>query len=347
MKRGLKWLGILLVLLILGIGLLFKDDLLTLATVKKINDKPFYKMNYQGDYALDELLQKGVRSDQELAKFAAKKLLKGMPVQVNVPNLGCTTFNAQTPSGDHLFARNYDLDNGPAMIVKTKPAHGYQSISMVDPSLVGVEADNINRPMSKALELVAPYIPLDGMNEEGLSVGVLRLADQPTKQDTGKKGVTTTIALRMLLDKAKNVDEAVRLLKQYDMNSSARSAFHFQIADRSGKSIVVEYVDNQMKILPMDKKYQVLTNFYLSPEKYNQGGGQDRYAIADHALAEKQGVMSMPEAMQTLQAAQSNKKYPDGRPLVTQWSSVYNQKTLQMDVAVDRNYGKIYHFNVK
>ena len=36
----------------------------------------------------------------------------------------------------------------------------------------------------KLIALAAPYAPLDGINEKGLAAAVLRIADEPTNQDT-------------------------------------------------------------------------------------------------------------------------------------------------------------------
>lgn len=81
----------------------------------------------------------------------------------------------------------------------------------------------------KIITLAAPYAPLDGVNEKGLAVAVLRIGDEPTNQDTGRTDITTTTAIRLMLDKAANVDEALELLAQYDMHSSAGSCYHFQL----------------------------------------------------------------------------------------------------------------------
>ena len=92
--------------------------------------------------------------------------------------------------------------------------------------------------------ITAIYVPLDGMNAKGLVVADLTAGDdEETYQRTGKVNLTTTTAIRLLLDKAADVDEAVALLKQYDMNSSIGISHHLSIADAHGKSIVVEYVN--------------------------------------------------------------------------------------------------------
>ena len=74
--------------------------------------------------------------------------------------------------------------------------------------------------------------PLDGMNKMGLVVADLMAGDQEeTRQNTEKPDLTTTTAIRLLLDKAADVDEAIVLLGQYDMNASIGSAHRLSVAD--------------------------------------------------------------------------------------------------------------------
>jgi predicted choloylglycine hydrolase len=196
----------------------------------------------------------------------------------------------------------------------------------------------------------APYIPLDGINEKGLAVGILQIFDKPTLQDTGKVDITSTTAIRLLLDKATTVDEAVALLKDYDMHSSANSCYHYQISDAAGKSVIVEYVDNEMHVLKPDGNYQAVTNFYLTPgKKYNFGVGQDRYRIVMNGLKEKKGVVTVQEGMRLLEKARMhNVKSPEtGAICNTAWSALYNNSRKCVDLAIDQNYGKVYHYAVE
>ena len=104
---------------------------------------------------------------------------------------------------------------------------------------------------------------------------------KPTNQNTKKLDITTTTAIRMMLDKAKNVDEALELLSSYHMHSSANSCYHFQICDASGKSVVVEYVDNEMKVVYPDKNYQCATNFLLARPEGGFLFGLGGYKLSD------------------------------------------------------------------
>ena len=60
---------------------------------------------------------------------------------------------------------------------------------------------------------VSLYAPLDGMNEKGLAVSVNMIQDSPgISQDSGKPALTTTTAVRLLFDRAADVEEALELL---------------------------------------------------------------------------------------------------------------------------------------
>lgn len=57
-------------------------------------------MDYAADYGLDEFLEQGGASnDAELIDFVVSRLLKGLPIKIELPDLACSTFNAETPEG--------------------------------------------------------------------------------------------------------------------------------------------------------------------------------------------------------------------------------------------------------
>ena len=206
--------------------------------------------------------------------------------------------------------------------------------------------------ISSLTALAAPYAPLDGVNEAGLAVGVLLIDTEPTNQETDKVDITTTTAIRMMLDSCATVDEAVALLGQYDMHSSANSCYHFQIADASGASVIVEYIGDEMSILePGDATtmgalsgeagvtYQAATNFLLTPGEYDFGGGQDRYQVLMETLSAADGVLSEDEAMDLLQSVSREVQIrDDGSVFQTQWSVVYNLDDLTVSIIMGGKY---------
>jgi hypothetical protein len=348
-KKSLICILATLVVLAAGIGFLFRNEIKTANSIKKI-DNNFYTMKYYGDYGFDDFLKVGAADDAGLVEFVSKQLLKGFSIKIKTPKLGCSTFNAATPEGEYIFGRNFDYQSV-AMLVYTKPDNGYRSISMVNLAFTGDDENGAlpDTLWNKILALSAPYLPLDGINEKGLAVGILQILDKPTMQKTGKVPITSTTAIRMLLDKAATVDEAVALLNKYDMHSSANSCYHYQITDAAGNSVIVEYIDNEMQVVKPDGKYQAATNFFLTPgKKFNFGDGQDRYQILMTNLKEKNGVMTTLEGISLLDKAKMHniKDAKTGLICNTSWSALYNNSRKCVDLAIEQKYGNVYHYSV-
>jgi predicted choloylglycine hydrolase len=156
------------------------------------------------------------------------------------------------------------------------------------------------------------------MNDKGLAVSVNMIQDSASiSQDTGKPGLTTTTAVRLLLDKAANVEEAMELLRQYDLHASMGMMVHFALADSAGRSVAVEYIGNEMSVI----ETPVVTNFYLTPgEKYGIGTSQShtRYETLTNLL-EKSPVLT-PEGIRDALSSVSKGNF--GEFESTEWSIV-------------------------
>lgn len=352
LKRVLLWIIAVMIVLAAGTSIVFHDEIKTINSIKKIDNYGFYSMEYANDYGFDEFLKVGASNNEELIQFVASKMLKGIPLEIHIsePDLSCTTFNAVTPEGDFIFGRNFDMGYAPGLIVHTKPDDGYESISMVNLAFLGYSKgcmpDNLINGFNA---LGAPYAPLDGINEKGLAVGILLVPDKPTNQKTKKIDITCTTAIRLLLDKAATVDEAVALLKKYDMHDAADTCYHYQIADAAGKSVIVEYIDNEMHVLRPEGKYQACTNFFQTPgAKYNLGEGQNRYNIVMAGLKAKNGIVTEEEGMKLLRDARIVNSYDEKAGIMynTQWSAIYNNTQKTLNICVGQQYNKTYKFSL-
>ena len=266
--------ALVLILAVVALGAWHKFGAFIVAarSIHKLQDG-LYVMEYRGDYGLDEFLaQGGADSDSALAYYLMGYLSGGYYTQEDIAitpgDYGCTTVCVKDKKGAVYFGRNFDWKKDRAMIVHTVPEDGYESLSTCDLDFLGFGDDYApDGSMRERIQtLAAIYVPVDGMNERGLVVADLMAGDnEETHQKTDKPDLTTTTAIRLLLDRAANVDEAVELLKQYDMNSSIGAAHHFSLADKSGKSVVVEYVNGEMLVAETN----IVTNHYLadSPKK--------------------------------------------------------------------------------
>lgn len=345
--------AILLVVLI-GALAVFQGEARTLLSVKEKGDTGIYEINYAADYKLDELLEAGGASTEEqLVQYIIKTMLKGLPIDVpyEIPNLACSTFYAETPEQGYIFGRNLDNQTTDLAVIKTSPKGAYSSLSVVNLSFLGYTEDfTPNALLNRLNTLATAYFPLDGINEKGLAVGVLQLQAPATAQDNGKPDVGTTLAIRAMLDKCATVVEAVEWLKGVDMYAAAKGCYHFQIADATGKSVVVSYVDNEMIITEKENGFIAATNFYLHdvPFKYD-AQGLDRYEILEKTLTEKKSVLTAQEGMNLLKNVRITGTDPDakGRVYSTQWSSIYDLTNPSLSLCADMNYDDIYVYEVK
>ncbi|MDE5597465.1 MAG: linear amide C-N hydrolase, partial [Lachnospiraceae bacterium] len=142
-------------------------------------------------------------------------------------------------------------------------------------------------------------------------------------QNTEKPDITTTTAVRLMLDQAATVEEALELLGQYDLHASMNYMVHFAIADSSGNSAAVEYIDNEMVVI----ETPVLTNFYLAEgEKQGIGTQQShtRFEILTELLTEKQTMTQV----QVRDALDSVSKDNFGEFESTEWSIIFDQSAL-------------------
>lgn len=325
------------------------DALATLDSLEKV-DAYFYRMDYKADYALDTLLAQGAEDEQMLGAFVSKQVLDGLPFDFQAPNLGCSTFAAATPSGDYIQGRNLDIAGAQNILVHTRPTHGYASLSMVSGFTLGYVDSMPDSTLGRLFTLAAPYYPVDGINEKGLSVAILLLyAAPPVSQDAGKIPITTTMAVRMLLDKASTVEEAVTLMAGYDMHSILNSNIHFHIADANGDSAVIEYVNGEMQVIRHEGYGQVATNYFLSPdvvEEYQDGA--NRLETLRAALDESKGTVTVEKAWEMLESVKVVHDYDEltGIDYNTAYSILFNNTRRTMDICVNMEYGTVYRYEV-
>ena len=150
---------------------------------------------------------------------------------------GCSTLSVENQDGGYLFGRNFDWNACNGLIVSARPEKGYFSVSTVNMDFIRAGGLDISRLPDSMQAFVSLYAPLDGMNEKGLAVSVNMIQDSVSiNQDTAKPDLTTTTAVRLLLDKAANVEEALELLRQYDFHSSMGMMVHLALADADGRN---------------------------------------------------------------------------------------------------------------
>ena len=334
-------LAALVIALAVAVFALWHNELTTLASFQKLSDRDeahrdgaVYQINFSGDYSFDEFLsQGGASNDAELISFITRSITKGIiPMHIKTSSIACSAFTADTQSGDRVFGRNYDFSATNTAIVYTDPGEGrHASYSTIDLSFLGLDADkDVETIGQKFLTLAAPYVPLDGINDAGVACGIFMSYQgegkgTPTDTQTDKPDITSTTLLRLILDYADSVEDAVALAQQYDLHDSASSCFHYMVADSTGRSAILEWVgtdadhdadgaQRQLNVLWNDTDalsdsadWQVVTNFIKTPGYYDgttaERKGLDRYEHLTAALRETDGIVADKDAAMGLLAS--------------------------------------------
>lgn len=262
--KGFVLFTVVLVVLAGGAGVLFGEELKIASSIRRLSgaDRVYY-MEADTDYHFEEFLEAGgAASDKEVSAFLTKCISKGF-YQMEVTNEGpaCSVISALDGAGSHVWGRNFDWDGSVPIIVKCTPKDGYASVSTCDFKNITDSAEIVPEQFAyKMLAIAALYVPMDGMNEAGLCVADLEVNEGGMiAVDTDKPDLTVTTAIRLLLNRAATVEEAVALLGQYDLHASGGISHHLAISDASGASVSVEFVDGEMVVVDTN----CVTNFNL------------------------------------------------------------------------------------
>ena len=114
---------------------------------------------------------------------------------------------------------------------------------------------------------------------------------------------------------------------------------HYLVSDANGRSVVIEFIANEMQVIPCDSSWQVATNFIITG--YTWDGDPSacwRYNRAYNTLRAKNGIINRNEARELLESvSQSN----------TMWSVVYGGMGGTISVVVGRDYATVHDFTME
>ena len=327
-----------------------------------------YFMDYTGDYYSTEVMDSLRR--------------------VGYIDPGCSTFFTHNPDGEPITCRNYDIQHhvstedptltGLNFVLHCKPEGKYESIALAD-AIWCAPDDPLYRAggpelegFDSALLDILPYQCMDGINEKGLFVSIMRVnikeGDQP-----GRFGVAASMLVRYMLDDCANVEEAIAKVDTAIVTPEDWQECHVFVSDAQDHYALIESRNSVVSVIDTD----VVTNFYLGyddMEDYYKGGtlreesvalvdengeplyhfgyghGYHRFVTIASQLDRfrKDGRTTMPEssALVILRSAVQSPYTEVTGTSMTQYSAIYNNAEKTVSIWPFQNYETEYRFDV-
>jgi choloylglycine hydrolase len=171
-----------------------------------------------------------------------------------VPTRACTSFLVKHPDGP-LMAKNYDWDVADGLLVINP--RGLAKTALVDDGLKPVRWTS--RYGSVTFNQYGREFPIGGMNEEGLAMEVLWLAETEYPAPGDRRSIGTLQWVQYCLDSFRTVSDVVASASELAIGGPA--TLHFLACDPGGGCAVIEFLDGRLvsraeRTLPLP----VLTN---------------------------------------------------------------------------------------
>ena len=259
----------------------------------------------------------------------------------------CSLFSVLGNADQVLFGRSFDNPEGwrcLTVVGRYHPPDGYGSLVLIRMRDFGFEL-NTNFDLvsfeDKRRLLEAGYWVPDGINAHGVVAGLAQTPPQTFVPDPGKTSIYKTRLIREILDHARDVDEAVDITMQYNVFEDNLSTLsnHVLVADASGRSVILELNNRQMRVIPNTEDWQVMTNslVYNRSEEVRKAQCR-RYEIIYNTLEAAGGVVDYDQCMSLLEQVGN---------IYTQWSALYDMTEKKIILAVDYNFQNLFEFSLE
>jgi hypothetical protein len=295
----------------------------TLGSVYRLNGHPLFAMTYHGatppTHARAELLACG-----------------GTGPGCGV---GCSVFTTAGNTGRPVVGRNFDFEHHPAMVVWCNPPGCHASVSFADISYLGFDLDNlddIEEPERNRALLLAPLLPFDGMNDQGVVVAMAAVPDWQLASRPGRPRAGSVSILRPVLDRADSTADAVDIFTSYDIDFEDDPPLHYMFADATG-SAVVELVGGRPAAQWRRGAWQLMVNFTLEGSTPAERDADRRYSLGVAKLDQAGGRLDWRQAFDVLAAVAQDD---------TQWSTVYEPADRTIHVATGHRFHQPHRLTV-
>lgn len=334
-RKKAKWSAAVLLLIAAVVACAIEDDVRTLASLRQIEGTNAYVMDYYCDYHLEDL-RDGMDINHVEDEFidayfrpvvavVAKRVrtafvpetLEILPSDTEF----CSTVAYRNEQGEMLVGRNLDWKHKDCLVLRVHHEGKVASQSVIDLAYLNMDSGDLMGTWlwERIPLLFAPYYVMDGMNSHGVVITAMSLDNTHPPRDPAKPDIMHATDMRLVLDDAKSTEEAIAIFQSYNIHF-VETPCHYLIADASGHSAVIEFLDGQMRITDREGTWQVCTNSQIWGVSEAECDEQcDRYRRASAMLEGYRGVVDVDQVMDVMDEVAANDW--------TMWSSVYNLNT--------------------
>jgi penicillin V acylase-like amidase (Ntn superfamily) len=225
----------------------------------------------------------------------------------SVELFACTIFHTNSKNGGVLIGRNFDWESSGGKVWFIPGNEKMNDITIFEQK--GVD------------------MPYEGINNKGLFIGIAAVPTTDTPFIMLKPIRKSLEMVRVVLEQADSIDEAIKVFHQYDVAFGkflGNPQIHYKIVDAGGNSAIVDFIDSKMKVIKDTTACQVMTNHYISNHSLGKAGKTsfERYNTASNAL--NKSDQSLPDVQKILKTVSQD---------TTVWSNVYDVNTQKIYVS--------------
>lgn len=336
MKTVFKSLSVAVIFLIFTF---VKYPLATMLSLEKVGNYPILRLDFYGN---NPLLPKNSNELKRMIKMFYPDATK------RNNDIYCSLIAAKSDDGKSVYGRNFDWYKAVPIVVVAHSIKGerYASLSLTDGVYLSVKGDC---GLMDKINAAGAYIsPFDGVNEKGLFISIALVKKEPVPSDKNKETISSVLMVRKILDKAASVEEALKIVKKYNIDFFPGPHVHFLIADAEGNGAIVEFTSKGIKTVK--HKVPIFATNFTFYDKIGKGlkglcwrfDAISNFFSEHKTVTEKQMLSLLKKVAQIKDKAFITKT---GEKLTTQWSAVYTSDG-KLEVYFGGDYGKKYEFKI-
>lgn len=261
--------------------------------------KSVYSERFVEPYYIDEIEKGGYSSNKDFKdNFFDRIGKRNIAYEDIVPiySRGVSFYEYNPQKDGYVWGKNYESDDDVFVRVICNYDGAYTNESFASFRQVNSgKIDKVDFPVvNRFTAIVCYFCPLYGINEEGLTVSDM-IVDNGTMEYvlSSKPDITQGMAMRLMLDRAKTVDEALAILDKYNICSGDGLCHQLHITDGYGKSVCVEFDNGNLIVTP--------TNIVTNKSVSNRFKANDNMLeIAQTKLGEMGRIDSMNDVVEAL-----------------------------------------------